>query len=172
MPLQNSGSSNVGGLKDVTSIPIEQTLEGTPLFLSGSIDVGWELGFTLNPSDSSKDENSIFARATSDSFTAESEVAWVTEQQYDLSEFNTVEVEWELSGFGGDSIVYIIVSDFKDEDYEVFDERFSRNPSGEEIFVDSLDVSNISSDKYIRLHARATGGDDTATYDTFEVFLK
>ena len=172
MPLRDSGNSNVVGLKDVTSIPIEETLEGTPLFLSGSIDEGWELGFTLEPSDSSIDENSIFAEAISDNVTPESEVAWVTEQQYDLSEFDEVEVEWEVFGFGDEPTVYIIVSDSKEEDHEVFDARFSRNPSDTEIFVDSLDVSDISGDKYVRLHARATEGDETASYEAFEVFLK
>ncbi|MBM7579996.1 hypothetical protein [Jeotgalibacillus terrae] len=81
------------------------------------------------------------------------QLALVTDQPLDLTNFSTVIIDWGTTLTAGKS--HLIVSSVKNGDFNTFEAKRTRDGSFNRV-VESLDVSGLTGEFYIRFHIQST----------------
>ncbi len=132
----------------------------------------WVEGYSVSTGSVSEENDHLYLHASNSSALAVR--TWVTGEKVDLTNFDTLYVDWE--NLGDDSIAnssILNISDDKDGTHMEFEEQilvrrdFSRQ-------TDSLDISELSDEWYVRAHARDsyTNGATDSTVKVYKVWLE
>lgn len=142
---------------------VVQTANGVPqtddipdsqgyLYNEGEYESAWIEGGGFGVGDQSKETDHLFAAGGPDD-TGSAERAWVTEDLIDLSGVNTIEVEWE----SGADFYEGSIAAHTDQNGTYFEASTDLRRSVDTDFArttESFDVSGLSDQYYIALHAR------------------
>lgn len=102
-----------------------------------------------------------------------SDLAWVTDVTVDLTNYSSVEITWRQAGTANNSTSSrLCVSSNKTADSNTFDARLSKANTFSKV-TESLDVSGLSGNYYIRVHARdnSTFASVTSTVIVYKIEL-
>ena len=111
----------------------------------------WVVGYDDVGSYNSFTKQADHLRIRAGDWEYESEMAAVTDEMVDLTGIDLIEIDW-ASHDENDGLSALIASTNKDGDATIYDARFIRNYA----FVrriDTLDVSGLTGNHYIRIHA-------------------
>lgn len=103
-----------------------------------------------------------------------SEVAWVTDTMVELTAYSSLKITWAQNGdANNNNSSRLCVSTSKNDDSTVFDLRLS-NTNTFSKQTDTLDISTLSGQFYIRIHARDNSGSVSVSSDllVYEIELE
>ena len=87
------------------------------------------------------------------------EAACVIDNKVDLTDYNTLTIKYYINKKTVSDYIhfFLIVSDSKDDDYTVYNARKELSGSVGNTYIESLDISSLSGEYYIRVHAVGLG---------------
>lgn len=161
-------SANIAGVwKDL----IQYILD---IYILGTEKVSMVLGINSKGPDNklTKNVDHISLSAYRTSGTA-SDISVVTDKPINLTNYNKLYVDWYLPGQTSGSERGLVVSTNKNGDYTIFDAKLSGGTFTSTRVVRELDISSLSGDFYIRVHARlGTTGTGTVATNLYRLWLE
>ncbi|MEG6615401.1 pyocin knob domain-containing protein [Peptococcaceae bacterium 1198_IL3148] len=119
------------------------------LYYSGEEHIQFDVGYKTGTATQSKNADCLLLQPSSST----GECAYVTSIEVDLTNVNTLKVDWEQSYADNNTYSYLIVSTSKTGNFETYNARtYVRGQFARKI--DTLDVSNLTGTYYIRVAAR------------------
>ena len=147
---------------------------GEELYCEGRNEDFWEPGFSdggaQDPTHVKEDDHLFLRAVRPGNFNLEE--TWVTIDTVTLTDWSQIEIDWENTGDNTNrNLSYLVVSDDQSGDHTVFDARLDKQGSFGRT-TDLLDVSGLTGDYYVRIHARnTTPGNNPSIISTYCVTL-
>lgn len=149
-----------------------RVLPSNPYYYLGEFEESWVEGLSNGAGSVTKEKDYLKVEAIFEGAIALK--TCVTDNAVDLTNINTIYVEWENDGGtnGENTTVQtkFNVSKNKTGDQTVYDARISQSDGIFNKQISTVNVSDLSGTYYLRAHARATGTGQTAGTSTLKVY--
>lgn len=140
------------------------------LYDEGTGEADWEQGYSEEIGSQSKNADHLYLEATGDQSLAEQ--TWVTTPTYDMSNYSRVEIEWENTGEDGSTNdSYLVVSDDQSGDHSTAVLASMDRTGTFGRTTEMLNVENVSTSAYIRVHVTGLQGQEIGELLTYKVRL-
>ena len=137
------------------------------LYTLGVEDVAWVVGYSNGSGSQSKESDHLYVYA----YGGGAERTYVTDLAVNLTAYSKLWIDWSGSS-DPDGAVRLVASTSKTSSSATYNARLSKGGSFSRR-EDSLDVSGLSGDHYIRIHAAGTSeADYSATLRTYKIWLE
>jgi hypothetical protein len=123
------------------------------LYDGGTNEENWVVGYSEGDGSQSKEADHLYLLAAQSNGTAER--TYVLDYKVDVTDYTVLKIDWEdtVTGTSTNKQHAVCLSDVKTGSMATYDYRLYREQSFERT-IDSLDISLVSGEYYIRVHGR------------------